>query len=441
MRSKLTRTKTGGIYKRENAQGPDSFVATWTSPTGKTVKRTAKTYGEAKALKTQAEAAKTRGEGASFVLANSLTVHAWLDEWAESYKGRGRRQVRANTLADYRSDLRWAKRFYGPRVKLSAVNRDSVAQFLGWLAQEPGERGKPMAASTVKRRVAPFRIALADAVDRGLIAVNPCTGIVIPVPERIEEDEDRVRALSREQAQALIAGAAPEYRTLLRFAIETGVRASELVALQWRHVDLDPLKPHVVIRRAYVRGTMGPPKSRHGRRSIPLSAGLAAELQALRRSAGGVLVGHPLADQLVFANRAGGIIDQGNLRRRVLRPACKAAGLEPMGLHVLRHTAASLMFASGKNAKQVQAILGHHSAAFTLQVYVHLLDGDLGDPLDVGTETGPDMPGMAEPETVPLLPGSRDAGKVISGSPFAADTREDEPAVEVRPHLTLVESA
>ena len=43
-------------------------------------------------------------------------------------------------------------------------------------------------------------------------------------------------------------------------------------------------------------------------------------------------------------------------------------------MHVLRHTAASLMFASGRNARQVQAILGHHSAAFTLSVYVHLLD-------------------------------------------------------------------
>ena len=418
MRSRLVKTKSPGIFRRENAQGPDSFVATWTSPTGKTVKRTAKTYGEAKAIKIRAEEAKRRGEGNAFVLAQSMTLHAWLDEWAATYQGRGRRQVRENTLTDYRSDLRWARRFYGPRVKLASVDRHSVAQFLAWLAIEPGERGKPMAASTIKRRFAPFRIALADAVDRGLLAVNPAAGVIIPVPVRHrgrrrprQGPEPRAGPGAHRRSRAAVEDADP-LRDRDRGEGERAGRAPVAPRGPRRRT------PHVLIRRAFVRSTMGPPKSKHGRRTIPLSAGLAAELQALRRSAGGVLVDHPLADRLVFANRAGGILDQGNLRRRVLRPACKAAGLEPMGLHVLRHTAASLMFASGKNAKQVQAILGHHSAAFTLSVYVHLLDGDLGDPLDVGL----------------TVPGA-------DAEVLAADTREAEPAVEVRPHLTLVDSA
>jgi len=46
-----------------------------------------------------------------------------------------------------------------------------------------------------------------------------------------------------------------------------------------------------------------------------------------------------------------------------------------------RHTCASLLFAQGRNAVQVQRWLGHHSAAFTLASYVHLLDGDIGAPL------------------------------------------------------------
>jgi integrase len=43
-----------------------------------------------------------------------------------------------------------------------------------------------------------------------------------------------------------------------------------------------------------------------------------------------------------------------------------------------------MLFAEGRNAVQVQRWLGHHSAAFTLATYVHLLDGDLGIPLTVG---------------------------------------------------------
>jgi integrase len=62
--------------------------------------------------------------------------------------------------------------------------------------------------------------------------------------------------------------------------------------------------------------------------------------------------------------------------------------MEWVGFHAFRHTCASLLFADGRNAKQVQVWLGHHSAAFTLATYVHLLDGDIGQPLDIDTKAG-----------------------------------------------------
>lgn len=54
-----------------------------------------------------------------------------------------------------------------------------------------------------------------------------------------------------------------------------------------------------------------------------------------------------------------------------------------VGFHAFRHTCASILFAEGRNAVQVQRWLGHRSAAFTLATYVHLLDGDLGEPLAI----------------------------------------------------------
>ena len=51
------------------------------------------------------------------------------------------------------------------------------------------------------------------------------------------------------------------------------------------------------------------------------------------------------------------------------------------GFHTFRHTVASRLFAGGRNIKQVQRWLGHHSPSFTLDTYVHLLDDDLGAPL------------------------------------------------------------
>ena len=64
---------------------------------------------------------------------------------------------------------------------------------------------------------------------------------------------------------------------------------------------------------------------------------------------------------------------------RVVRSASEKAGVPWVGLHSLRHTCATMLFRHGLNAKQVQAWLGHHKASFTLDTYVHLLDGDLPD--------------------------------------------------------------
>jgi integrase len=79
---------------------------------------------------------------------------------------------------------------------------------------------------------------------------------------------------------------------------------------------------------------------------------------------------------------------------RVLKPAAVEAGLGEwvhvngrrdraetwVGFHSLRHTCATILFRHGLNAKQVQMWLGHHSPAFTLATYVHLLPDDLPDP-------------------------------------------------------------
>jgi integrase len=71
-------------------------------------------------------------------------------------------------------------------------------------------------------------------------------------------------------------------------------------------------------------------------------------------------------DDLVFTAGNGSAIMPGNVRRRVLKPIAQEAGVPWVGFHTFRHTCASLLFAQGRNAVQVQRWLGHHSAAFTL---------------------------------------------------------------------------
>jgi hypothetical protein len=116
-------------------------------------------------------------------------------------------------------------------------------------------------------------------------------------------------------------------------------------------------------------GRVKVPKSRHSRRDIPLSPTLARRLWRLQRA----------PEQLLFATPTGERLRRANVYRRVLAPAAEAAGVEWAAFHTFRHTCASLLFEAGRNIKQVQAWLGHRSAAYTLATYVHLMDDGAGD--------------------------------------------------------------
>jgi hypothetical protein len=149
-----------------------------------------------------------------------------------------------------------------------------------------------------------------------------------------------------------------------------GLRFGELAALRVRNVD--PLRRRLQIEGSVteVDGVMvfGTPKSHHCR-SVPVPRSLVDALTA-------ACIGKS-PDDLVFTAPRGGVIILRNWRRRVFDPALAKAGLDDITPHELRHTAASLAVAAGANVKAVQRMLGHASAAMTLDVYSGLFDGDL----------------------------------------------------------------
>ena len=125
----------------------------------------------------------------------------------------------------------------------------------------------------------------------------------------------------------------------------------------------------LVSRGRLYRGGFDSPKSKYGRRAIPLSQGLS---QALWRVRGKAPDSAP-----VSSSREGTYLDPSNVAARILKPAAKRAGVPWAGFHTFRHTCATILFRHGRNAKQVQMWLGHHSPSFTLATYVHLLPDDL----------------------------------------------------------------
>jgi integrase len=218
----------------------------------------------------------------------------------------------------------------------------------------------------VRNAIMPLRVVFKRALRDELVAVNPCAGLELPANRQRRE-----RAATSEDATKLIGTlAAPFDRALWATALYAGLRRGELMALRWSDVDLH--EGAIRVERAYdpKAEQYVATKSRAGRRRVPIAA-------ALRHA----FLEHQVAfgafdpDGLVFGE-SGRPFDDEAARNRA-RDEWTAVGLEPIGLHEARHTAASVMIAAGVNVKALSEFLGHASITITLDRYGHLLPGSL----------------------------------------------------------------
>ena len=314
------------------------------------------------------------------------TLHEYAREWIETYQGTGRRGFRQETRDESRRLLeRYALSYFPDPMRMIDIGPKHIDGFIGWLVNQPSRRGATLSDRSVRNALGPLSACLATARRHGLISHNPCTDATLPHRERIEEDEDRPRPFPGTAMELVVSLVHPNHRLMFELLAATGVRRSELIALEVRHLALGGDGPYVKIRQRVRRQrgsglVIGPLKSRHARRDLPLDLPLAGRLAA--RVAGRD------ESELVFCSTVGTILDPDNVADRVLAPASAAAGVEWAGFHTFRHTVASRLFAQGRNVVQVQRWLGHHSPSFTLDTYVHLLDGGLGEPLAPLTTNG-----------------------------------------------------
>ena len=165
-------------------------------------------------------------------------------------------------------------------------------------------------------------------------------------------------------------GDSSERATLVNTLAYAGLRWGELAALQCR--DIDPVKRRITVRRSVteVSGTLHWGQTKNSEhREVPVPTFLVDQLRfAIKDKA---------AEELVFTAARGGVLRYRNARRwwdTAVKTADVPEGLTP---HELRHTCASLAIRSGANVKVVQRMLGHSSAALTLDRYGHLFDDDL----------------------------------------------------------------
>lgn len=226
---------------------------------------------------------------------------------------------------------------------------------------------RPKSATVVIRAHGVLASVLDIAVKDRRIPHNPARG-VDNLPRKGRKAH---RYLSHQEIERL-AVASGDHSTVVYLAAYTGLRWGELTALRVR--DVDALRRRLAVNENAVRvGAqihVGTPKT-HELRSVPYPEFLELPIAQLceGKSRDAILFGDGL-DYLPRPRASG-------KSRSWFTTALDVAGLERMTVHDLRHTAASLAISSGANVKAVQRMLGHASAAMTLDVYADLFDDDL----------------------------------------------------------------
>ena len=208
------------------------------------------------------------------------------------------------------------------------------------------------------------RSALEKAVQEGLIRVNPAIGCKIP-PKKARE----MQVLTREELQRfLIQAKAEGYYELFLLDLATGLRRGELMALQWDDLNFKTGVLNVSKQVYDVRGELqlSTPKTKSSIRKIVLPPAVVEVLREYKETVNSRwMFPSPVKEDCP--------ITPGVVRHR-LQLILEHAGCKHVRFHDIRHTFATLALENGMDVKTLSVMLGHVSAATTLDIYTHITD-------------------------------------------------------------------
>lgn len=286
--------------------------------------------------------------------AGSVTFGEWADSWLRGL------DLKPKTRAVYESALRSRVLPAFGEVELRHISPAAVRTWLAAMLED-GVTARARQARQVLSQ------ALSQAVADGLIARNPCEGVKAPVVRPRRQRFLTVKQLDR--LSAACGERQPSAGVLVLFLGWSGLRWGEAVALRVGAVDGKRVRVREAATEVEGRLVFGSPKT-HEERTVILPTLVSDQLTHLTEER------EP--DALVFTAPRGGPLRSSNFARDVWRPAVVASGVpSDLVVHDLRDTAASLAIASGASIKAVQRMLGHASAAMTLDIYGGLFEEDL----------------------------------------------------------------
>ena len=236
---------------------------------------------------------------------------------------------------------------YFGKLRLDEIPRLMVQRF------KREHAGMGYAPSTVNNRLAHLSRLFNCAIDDGYLEFSPASRV-----KKLKDDAEKWCFLDFDEADQFLLAAPERWRPIFEFAIETGLRKGEILALRWK--DVDETNRLINVRHTLYNGQLQTPKSKSSSRAEPMTQRVVEMLTAL-----------PRASDFVFPSDAGTPFDSSNLNRP-LAIANQNSGLDKrVRFHDLRHTFASHLALAGVPIKAIQDLLGHATMTMTLR-YAHL---------------------------------------------------------------------
>ncbi|WP_193118478.1 tyrosine-type recombinase/integrase [Brachybacterium tyrofermentans] len=343
----------------DKRSGKPRYLVRYRQANGRqTTKRGFTTKRDAEAWLTDTESAKRRGEYVT-VSAGRARIGDLAQPWLDGKAVRVKPSTWAALDTAYRVHVE-------PHWADVAVSQVLTSDVQAWVR----ELSAGKSATVVIRAHGVLAGVLETAVRDRRIVANPARGVELP---------RKVRRPSRYLSHIEVERVARSSRhpALVYLLAYGGLRWGEATALRGTQVDRARGRVRIDETVVWVRGkpVIGPPKT-HERRTVALPRFV---VEQLPDTGPGLLFPGVRGKYMTAPTKAGHAADGSPLVTRWWEAALQQAELPYMPPHDLRHTAASLAVQSGASVKVVQRMLGHASAAMTLDVYADLFDSDLDE--------------------------------------------------------------
>ena len=306
--------------------------------------------------------------------ATDMLVDAWFDYWI----GIKKQTVRPNTVRNYSERYeRNIKGVIGNKL-LTDVKPIHCQKIFSDMADEGYKT-----TTIYQTRIALYNM-FEFARENDVLIANPCKK---SLKSDMGKPSDKKEALAIDvQKKFLEAVVGYSYENQYRFVLQTGLRTGELIGLKWSDIDFEnrTMKIERTMEYRYKVGEwrVGPPKSKSGYRTIPLTDE-AIRILENQRSKNKSLKLVPMEwKDIVFLCRKGTPVKNSTYDTGLFK-YCDRVGIPRFSMHVLRHTFATRCIEGGMKPKTLQKILGHSNIGITMNLYVHITEDEKHREIDL----------------------------------------------------------